>query len=144
MNKEAPSKRALQSKKYRDKRTPQQKEKDKEKSRERWQKNKHRYRGRDKARTRNRKAETKKYHKTLMARVAQGKCKRSAHCQEPLVGKTKYCLSHWLSLLKNNNHGNLKDNKELDLLKIWNKQEGKCYYTFNSRRNKFYRTFTPY
>ena len=94
MNKKAPSKRALQSKKARAKRTPLQKERDKETAKVWWQKNKYRYKGRDKARPRNRKAEMKKYHKTLMARVAQGKCKRSAQCQEPLIGKTKYCLSH--------------------------------------------------
>lgn len=129
MSKKAPSKRAIQSKKYREKRTEEQKQKDKDRAKHWWQKNKYRYKGRDKAHPRNRKAEMKRYHQKLLARVEKGKCRRSANCNDPLIGKTQYCLSHWLALLKNNNHGNLKTNKELDLVKIWKQQEGKCWYT---------------
>lgn len=129
MNKEAPSKRALQSKRYRKNRTPEQVARDKETAKLNWQKNKHKYNGRNRCGGRDRRSEMKNYHKKLIARVEQGKCRRSAKCHEPLIGKTKYCLAHWLALLKNNNHGNLKNNKELDLVQIWNNQEGKCYYT---------------
>ncbi len=104
MSKKAPSKRAIQSKKYK-------------------------YKRKHKASPKNKKQEMRRYHKKLIARVAQGKCRRSATCKEPLIGKTQYCLNHWLSLLKNNNHGNLKKNKELDLVKIWKQQKGKCYFT---------------
>ncbi len=77
----------------------------------------------------NRKTHDKKYQLKLEARSEKGKCRRSATCKSPLAGETKYCLKHWLALLKNNNHGNLKANKELDLLEIWNEQKGRCYYT---------------
>lgn len=50
-------------------------------------------------------------------------------CQEKLVGDTKYCLKHWCSILKNNNHGKKKVRFDTDLLEIWKEQEGKCYIT---------------
>ena len=74
----------------------------------------------------NRKSHDKKYQLKLEARSEKGKCRRSATCKSPLAGETKYCLKHWLALLKNNNHGNLKENKELDLLDLWNEQQGRC------------------
>lgn len=76
-----------------------------------------------------RKKHDKKYQKKLDQRIKQGKCRRSSTCKAPLAGETRYCLNHWLALLKNNNHGKLKENKELSLLDIWTEQKGRCKIT---------------
>lgn len=77
----------------------------------------------------NRKKHDKKYQQKLKARAEEGKCRRSYTCNSPLAGETQYCLKHWLELLKNNNHGKLKNNKDLNLLELWKEQKGRCKVT---------------
>lgn len=72
------------------------------------------------------------YHKRQL-KIKDGLCVSTSNCTEPLVGKTRFCLKHWLIIVANSkrrkNDTNRNRCKWTELLLLWNQQKGLCAIT---------------
>lgn len=71
--------------------------------------------------------------KKIRDKIPEGLCKVALHCKQPQVGKSKYCLAHWLTSISRSYDGR-KDNRcvpiDADVVKsLWQAQKGLCALT---------------
>lgn len=118
-----------------DRRTPEQKEK-RRKTYKRWAKARREHRNAqrrewNKQRTPEQKAKTKgyqdaHYQKRQKKAIDHGLCAYTSKCNEPVIGKVRFCLAHWCRSFTSRDPRFKSAFTEEEVIDLWNRQSGKC------------------